>query len=156
MFFNFGCSCFTTLCSFPLNQLYVYIHCLPLWPLSTPTLYPTELGHRLAPCAIQHVSTNYLFYTWQCLYANPNLPVNTSPYQSLPPYRFHTFILYSCVSLPSSGLLNIDSHRKVSPKCCLSHLLVLLENPQTQISIWNLWIKNKTGMWVNCPQATCF
>ena len=28
--------------------------------------------------------------------------------------------------------------------------------PHTQILISNLWIKNKNGMWVSCPQATCF
>ena len=61
------------LCSFLLynavNQLYVYIHLFPLGPPSH-TLRPNSLGHHRtpswAPCALQQVTTCYLFYTWSC------------------------------------------------------------------------------------------
>ena len=45
---------------------------------------------------IQQVLISYLFYTYQCIYVNPNLPIHpTSPMLSL--FGVHTFVLYICV-----------------------------------------------------------
>ena len=56
-----------------LNHLYIHIYPLSLW-------FPFHLGHHKAlssvPCAPWQVLINYLFYTKQCIYANPNLPVH--------------------------------------------------------------------------------
>ena len=36
------------------------------------------------PCAIQQVLISYLFYTYQCIYVNPNLPIHhTRPFPPL-------------------------------------------------------------------------
>ena len=43
-------------------------------------LYLTHLSHHRAlswaPCAIQQVPTSYLYYTWQYIYVNSNLPTH--------------------------------------------------------------------------------
>ena len=65
------------LCQFLLyskvNQLYVYIY--PLF-----FGFPSHLGHHRVlsgvSCAIQQVLISYLFYTQQCMYVSPNLPVH--------------------------------------------------------------------------------
>ena len=78
-------SCFTTLCWFLLyskvNQPHVYIYPLFLGFLS-------HLGQHRAmsrvPCAVQSVLISYLFYTQQCIYVNPNLPMHPSHPSPLP------------------------------------------------------------------------
>ena len=85
------------LCQFLLyikvNHLYVYIY--PLF-----FRFPSHLGHHRAlsrvPCAIQQVLISYLFYTQQCIYVNPNLPIHPTP---PPPLGIHKFVLYICVSI---------------------------------------------------------
>ena len=47
------------------------------------------------PCAIQQVLISYLFYTYLCIYVNPNLPIH--PTTPLSPLGVHTFVLYICV-----------------------------------------------------------
>ena len=49
------------------------------------------------PCAIQQVLSSYLFYTYQCIQVNPNLPIHYP--SSLSPLGTHTFVLYICVSI---------------------------------------------------------
>ena len=73
-------SCFTISCQFLLcsevNELYVYIYPLLFG-------FPSHLGHHRAlsrvPCALQQVLISYLFYTQQCIYVNPNLPIHHTP-----------------------------------------------------------------------------
>ena len=52
---------------------------------------------------IQQVLTSYLFYTYWCIYVNPNLPIHpttiTAPPTLLSPIGVHTFVLYMCVSI---------------------------------------------------------
>ena len=52
----------------------MYIH---ISPPSLPSFHSTLLGHHRAPswapCVIQQLPTSHLFYTWQCIYVNPNL-----------------------------------------------------------------------------------
>ena len=89
-------SCFTMLCQFllysKLNQLYIYIY--PLF-----FGFPSHLGHHRAlsrvPCALQ-VLINYLFYTQQCIYVNPHLPVHPT---SLPPQYPYVRSLHLCLFL---------------------------------------------------------
>ena len=84
-FFLLEYSCFTILCQFLLyskvNQLYIYIYSLFFG-------FPSYLGHHRAlsrvPCAIKLVLISYLFYTQQCIYVNPNLPIH--PTSSFPPW----------------------------------------------------------------------
>ena len=51
----------------------------PFWA-SFPRLCPTPLDyHRTpswAPCVTHQLPTSSLFYTWKCIYVNPNLPVH--------------------------------------------------------------------------------
>ena len=75
-YFLLAYSCFTMLCWFILynkmNQPYVYVYPLPFG-------LPPHSGHHRAlsgvPCAIPYVLISYLFYTWQRMYVNPNLPI---------------------------------------------------------------------------------
>ena len=57
-----------------------YIHSQPSGSTSLPLSprHPTHLGHHRAPswAPTQQVPTSYLFYTWQCTYINPKLPVH--------------------------------------------------------------------------------
>ena len=81
---------FTMLCQFLLyskmNQLYIYIY-----PLFFRFFF--HIGHyrvlSRVPCAIQQVLNSYLFYIWQCVYVNPNLPIYPSP--TFPPGN-HKFV----------------------------------------------------------------
>ena len=74
-------SLFIMLCWFLLsskvNQLYIYIY-----PPFFKRFFPQK-GHcrilRLVPCAIQQVLISYLFYIWQCVYVDPELPMYPSP-----------------------------------------------------------------------------
>ena len=73
-----------------------------LLPLNLPPtpLHPTTLSHHrpLSSIAIESLPTRYLFYTWQCIYANATLPVHPT----LPlPSCVHMCILCMCVSLPA-------------------------------------------------------
>ena len=97
-FFKLGYNCFTLWCWFPLystaSQLYVYTYPLPLRPPST---NPTCLGHHRvqswAPCAIRHLPTSYLLYTW--LWICQCYSLNSSP--SLGPHICSLWLsLYSC------------------------------------------------------------
>ena len=90
-------SCSSMLCQFLLyskvNQPYTYTHLLFFG-------FPSHLGHHRAlsraPCAIQWVLISYLFYTQQCIYVNPSLPIYCTPPS---PLGIHTFVLYVCVSI---------------------------------------------------------
>ena len=81
------------LCQFLLyskvNQLYRYIS-----PLSFG--FPS-LGHHRAlsrvPCVKQWVLISYLFYTQQCMYVSPNLPIHPTPF--FPPPRLVSIHLSS-------------------------------------------------------------
>ena len=51
---------------------------------------------------IQQVLISYLFYTYECIYVNPNLPIHpttTTRQPLLSPLGVHTFVLYICVSI---------------------------------------------------------
>ena len=76
---------------------YMYTYTPPLEPPSHYPPHPIHLGLRRAPswapCAILQVPTSDLFYTWQCTYINPNLPIH-------PPHCVHTSVPYVCVSIP--------------------------------------------------------
>ena len=51
---------------------------------------------------IQQALISYPFYTYQCIYVNPNLPVHptTTPHHHhFPRLGVHTFVLYNCVSI---------------------------------------------------------
>ena len=76
------------------NQLYVYIY--PLF-----FGFPSHLGHHRAlsraPCALQQVLISYLFYTQQCIYVNPSLPVHPTPPPPWCPYVcFLCLRIYFC------------------------------------------------------------
>ena len=47
-------------------------------------------------CAIQQFLIGYLFYTWQCIYVSPNIPIHPTPFS---PLDVHPFVLYLCVSI---------------------------------------------------------
>ena len=75
-----------------ISYMYTYIAFLP--PSD-----PTPLGHHRAlswaPCAIQHLPTSSLFYTWSCIYVNAILPIHlTLPF----PHCVHMSIFYFCIS----------------------------------------------------------
>ena len=100
-FFKLDYNYITMLCLFLLynkvNQLYVYIHPFPLEPPS----HSTPLGHQRAlswaPHAMQLLPTSSLFYTWECVYVNPILPVClTLPF--LPP-RVHMYYFSTATSV---------------------------------------------------------
>ena len=59
----------------------------------------SHLGHQRVlgrvPCAVQQFSS-VLFYTQQCTYVSPNLPIRLIPSS---PRGIHTFVLYICVSI---------------------------------------------------------
>ena len=77
-----------------------------VWKLSTFFLIGVELFYNVVlvsavqrsgvPSAIQQILISYLFYTYQCIYVNPNLPVHPIP---LSPLGVHTFVIYICVSI---------------------------------------------------------
>ena len=82
-----------------ISYMYTYIPSLLDLP---PTPHPTHLGqHRAqswAPCALQQVPTSYLFYTGQCTYVNPSVPIHLPPPA---PRCVHTSVLYVCASIPA-------------------------------------------------------
>ena len=49
----------------------------PSWTFLPPCLPPTRppWGPSWASCVTQQLPTSYLFYTWQCIYVNPNRPI---------------------------------------------------------------------------------
>ena len=65
---------------------------------------PTPLGHHRAsswvPCAIQQLPTNYLFYTWQCIYVSAALPICPILSCPSPCPQVHSLCLhlYSCAA----------------------------------------------------------
>ena len=74
-----------------ISYMYTYIRYL----LDLP---PTHLGRHRAPsctpCAVQHVPTSYLFYTWLCIYVKPNLPIRpTLPFLALCPFSIRSLCL---------------------------------------------------------------
>ena len=92
--------CCTTRCTTVwTGYMYTYIPSLLDLPL-TPPSHP--LGHHRAPswapCAIQHLPTSYLCYTWQCVYISATLSI--CPTLSFP-LSVHKCILDVCVSLPA-------------------------------------------------------
>ena len=62
-------------------QMYTYI--LSLLNVPHPHHHLTPLGHHRAlswaACAVQRLPTSYPFCTWQCVYANPALPIFSHP-----------------------------------------------------------------------------
>ena len=77
-FFNWGVAalpCCVGFCYTTMWISYMYTHILSLL-----NFHPTPLGHHRAlswaPCTIQQVPTSYLFYTWWCIYVNPNLLIH--------------------------------------------------------------------------------
>ena len=68
------------LCQFLLyskvNQPHIYIY--PLFQG-----FPSHLGHhrvlKRVPCAIRQDLIHYLFFTQQCIYVNPSLPIHPTP-----------------------------------------------------------------------------
>ena len=64
--------CQFLLCS-KVNQLYIYIYAVFF-------RFPSQLGHHTplsrVSCAMQQVLISYLFYTQQCIYVSPNLPIH--------------------------------------------------------------------------------
>ena len=96
-------NCFTMLCFCGTTKWISYTYTsLPSLLGLPPPPHPPHLGHHRAPswapCAIQQVPTSYLFYTWWCIYVNPNLPVH--PTLPFPAPRVHMSVLYACVSIP--------------------------------------------------------
>ena len=60
---------------------------------------PVLLGGLLSRCGHGLLLTSSLFYTWECVYVNPILPVClTLPF--LPP-RVHMSVVYFCISNPA-------------------------------------------------------
>ena len=103
--FFFNCSiialqCYVFLMYSKVSQLYIYRFPLPLEPPSHPAPYPAHLSHHRAPswapCAIQQVPTG-LFYTWECIDVNPNLPI-CSPVPF--PHCVHMSIPFASLFLP--------------------------------------------------------
>ena len=74
----------------------ICIHISPLFWI------PSHLGHHRAlsrvPCAIQQVLISYLFYTYQCIYVSPNLPIHLTP--PFPPWCPYVCSLHLCLFLP--------------------------------------------------------
>ena len=78
--------------------------------------FSSHLGHQRAPsrvpCAVQQVLISYVFYTQQCIYVNPNLPIHPT----LPsfPLGIHTFFslrlcLYFCFANKIIYTIFLDS-----------------------------------------------
>ena len=83
-----------------LLQRLSFLHCVFLAP--TLILFFLIFKFYFIYFFIQQVLISYLFYTYQCIYVNPNLPVHhttttTPPLLSL--LDVHTFVLYICVSI---------------------------------------------------------
>ena len=83
-----------------MNQLFIYIHPLPLGDPSRP-IHPTPLGHHRAlswaPCVIEQLPTSYLFYTRYCIYARAIFQsVSPSPSPLCLHIHFLHLRLYSC------------------------------------------------------------
>ena len=75
------------------NQLYAHIYpCLLGLSPAPPALSPQPPGHHpalsRAPRATQQLLTSPLFYTWERICANPNLPVHSTPLLPLCPRPF--------------------------------------------------------------------
>ena len=68
--------CCVSFCSSKVNQPYTYIQLFFFG-------FPSHLGHHSAlsrvPCVTQQILISYLFYTQQCIYVNPNLPIHPTP-----------------------------------------------------------------------------
>ena len=76
-----------------MNQSYIYIY--PLF-----FQFSSCLDHHRTfssvPYSIQQILVSYLFYTQQCIYVCPNLPIHLTP---LSPFGNHKFVLYICDSI---------------------------------------------------------
>ena len=89
-----------------ISYMYTYIPSLlslpPTYPIHS-SHHPTPLGqHRgpsWMPCAIQHLPTSYLFYTWQCICISVTAPI--CPILSFPPPHPVSPCLSLCLQLYS-------------------------------------------------------
>ena len=104
-------SCFIILCQFLLysnvNQLQVCV-CVCVYIYISPFLgFPSHLTHYRSlstlPCAIQQVLISYQFYTQQCIYVNPNLPIHLIS----PPPTLAVFYIYVLISLKHFSSIHI-------------------------------------------------
>ena len=117
------------LCQFLLyneaSQPYVYIYPLSLEP---PSPFPllTSLGHHRSPsCAIQQLPTSYLFYTWEYVFVNPNLPIyphalcpfstSTCPFLLCKQVHLYHFSIFHIYALIYDACFSLSDHCKSGP-----------------------------------------
>ena len=85
----------------------IIIHIFPSLRNFPPIPHPTPLGHHResdwVPCVIWQPPTNYLFYTWQCIYVNSTFSIH--PTLSFP-HCVHKAIHYICNSIPSLQIVS--------------------------------------------------
>ena len=114
--FSFLIGLFTMCVSFSCTTKwisYMYTHIPSLLELPpNPPPHPTCLGcHRglgWAACAIQHLPTSYLFYTWQHT-VNPNLPFIPLPLSLSPKLHSLSLCLYFCFTNRFTCIIFLDS-----------------------------------------------
>ena len=85
------------------NQLYVYMCPLPLGPPQYPPAIPALCHYRAlsgAPCALQKLPSSHLFYSSQCLYDNPTLPIHSTYPFCHSVHKSIRYIFYVCLSIP--------------------------------------------------------
>ena len=75
--------CFVSFCCTMkwISRMYSYIPSLLNLPCTPPTSHPSRSSQstKLSFLCFIAVPTSYLFYTWYCVYVNPNLPICPSP-----------------------------------------------------------------------------
>ena len=60
--------------------IYIYIYKTPPSRASLPPSTRSSARTQLSYLATQQASTSRLFYTWQCIYVNPSLPIRPTPF----------------------------------------------------------------------------
>jgi len=93
-------------------------------------LHPTPLGHHRtpswAPWTIQNVPTSYLFYTRQCTFIIPNLPVH--PHPSPPPRPLPRSLRLCLCPCPAGRFIHAVS---CFLRFCRSMVFLLLVSPRS-------------------------
>ena len=120
--------CQIPLCS-DVNRPYVHRYpSLQDLPPTLPPSHPSGSSQSIkTPCVIERLPTSYLFYTWWCMYVNPNLPI--CPTLCFPPKHKYNGILLPLKR--SKGEASVET--RMDPESVIQHELSQKEKNKYRI-----------------------